>query len=353
MEAKSEGKMVVITGRTTGIGLSLAKFLHAESANPPGRCARVTGSRVDRDSDAGRHDHAIVRSGTMDCLMFRSVAFLFALVALTATRAPGVLSAQATSRDSIGRVRLVVSEQIRSRGRSPVLILEMSTLRQYSCLGYRIEHSLKQRGKALHVELLRVAGPGGLCQQAMGPAILARQLDLVPGRYTLHISDGSKADRFTLDLTDSSTAVVTESASYVEPDTRLRWRFPRRSFALTCGVVPVALPVCEDVQRWLKRQTGISEVVFPPGGLNPYQADLNGVPTHTLNVFSYTRDRPFDAIRRCFAEIEERIRETVAVYLTLMWNDDHLVIRSRKAYHERHVEVPERVTSGPACVGKG
>lgn len=286
--------------------------------------------------------------------MPRSVAFVLALVALAGTRPQSALFAQATSRDSIARVRLVVREQIPGQNRPPILVLAMETLRQYPCLGFGVENSFRQRGETLQVGLVRVVAPDGLCPQMIGPATLTRELHVAPGRYALLINYRSKTDVFTLDVTDSSAAVVTEKASYVEPDTRLRWRFPRRSFALFCENVLVARPVCEDVQRWLRRQVGITQLHLSSGGLNPYRPDSSGAPDQKVDVFRYAQDEVLDVVRRCFAEIEKRIRDAVGVFLTLRtWTGEEITAWSRKAYHDPHIPVPERVTAGPACAGAG
>lgn len=269
-----------------------------------------------------------------------------------ATPAPGMLFGQVASLDTIGRVRIVVNERIVGLGRPPALVFAMETLRQYSCLGFGIEHSFQQQDDTLRVKLLGVRGPEGLCPSALGPATLTRELHLEAGRYAVLISYRSTTEDFTLVLTDSSTALTAIHSTFVEGDTRVHWRFPPRSFALSCENVEVALPVCDDVEHWLVRQRGIAHRPFPPTGLNPYWPYPTRSPDRRVDVFSYSQDPVLEVVRRCFAQVAERIREAVGVALTITtWTGDQITAWSGRSYDQPHITVPENVTAGPECAG--
>src|SRR4029077_8310938 len=65
------------------------------------------------------------------------------MLVFAGTPAPGMLLGQVVSLDTIGRVRIVVSERGVGLGRAQALVLAMETLRQYSCLGFGIDHSFQ------------------------------------------------------------------------------------------------------------------------------------------------------------------------------------------------------------------
>jgi len=274
------------------------------------------------------------------------------MLVFAGTPAPGMLLGQVASLDSIGRVRIVVSERVVGLGRAPALVLAMETLRQYSCLGFGIEHSFQQQDDTLRLKLLGVRGPEGLCPAALGPAMLSQELHLKAGHYALLIAYRPTTDEFTLALTDSSTALTAIHSTFVEGDTRVHWRFPPRSFALSCENVEVALPVCDDVEDWLVRQSEIVHRPFAPTGLNPYWPDPTRSADRRVNVFSYSDDRVLEVVRRCFAQVAERIREAVGVALTITtWTGDQITAWSGRSYDQPHITVPENVTAGPECPG--
>jgi hypothetical protein len=227
----------------------------------------------------------------------------------------------------------------------------METVRQYGCLGFGIDHAFSQRGDTLLVELFGVSSPTGVCPTALGPAVLRRELHLTPGRYALVIDYRGASDRLEVALTDSSMALTTIRGSFVEADERLRWRYPHRSFALYCQNVQVAQPVCEDVERWLSRQPGIFPLRFSPKGLNPYRPGVN-TSDEKVAFFRYADDRALERVRRCFAEIETRIRDAVGVALTVQtWTGADVTAWSGRSYDQPHIMMPAQVTAGPRCGG--
>lgn len=244
-------------------------------------------------------------------------------------------------------VRLDLRDRLWVHLGPPKLVLGVWTETVYGCLGYAIEHRFSQRGDTMDLELFGVSPPMGPCPAMLGPARLARELDVLPGHYTLLVRYRETSGRFTVDVTDSSTKVTTDLADFVHADERLRWRFPPRSLELTCGN---AGPVCDDVGRWLAHQPGISPLSFSPEGLNPYQPDAAIDPNSERMHFRYANDEALAPVKRCFAEIERRIREAVGLFLTLQtWKGERITAWSRRSFHEPHIGEPERVTTGPQC----
>lgn len=246
-------------------------------------------------------------------------------------------------------VRLGLGDQIATRLEPPKLVLGVSTETTYGCLGYAIDHRLSQRSDTLDLELFGVAPPTGSCPMMLGPARLERTLDIPPGHYTLVVRYREASGRFALDVTDASTKVTTEMAAFVRADEQLHWRFPPRSFALTCGSES-ARPICDEIGRWLAHQPGISPFSFPPDGLNPYQPDGGTDPDPERTLFRYTSDEVLMPVRRCFTEVAGRIREAVGVYVTLRtWTGDQITAWSNRSFDQPHIAVPEHVTAGPGC----
>jgi hypothetical protein len=252
----------------------------------------------------------------------------------------------------IERVRLTVRDEIWIHDRPPTLVLVMETVRQFGCLGFGIDHAFRQRADTLYLELFGIPSGPRACPAMIGPAVLRRELHLAPGRYRLTIDYRGTSDLFELALTDSSSALTTERGSFVDADQRLRWRYPRRSFVLSCQNVQVAQPVCNDVARWLTHQSGIAALQFSPQGLNPYRPGTTN-PDEKVVFFRYTGDRALARVRRCFAEIETAIREAVGVALTVQtWTGVQVMAWSRRSYDQPHIAMPERVTAGPGCRGR-
>jgi len=244
-------------------------------------------------------------------------------------------------------VRLDLRERLWTRLKPPTVVLTVETVTTYGCLGYGIDHRFSQRGDTMDLELFGVSPPMSLCPAMLGPARMLRTLDVPPGHYMLLVRYRESPARFALDVTDSSTKVTTERADFVHADDRLRWRFPPRSLELTCGN---AGPVCDDVGRWLAHQPGISPFSFSPEGLNPYQPDAASDPNPERMLFRYANDEALAPVKRCFAEIEGRIREAVGLFLTLQtWKGERITAWSRRSFHEPHIGEPERVTTGPQC----
>jgi len=251
----------------------------------------------------------------------------------------------------IERVRLTAHEQILA-GRPPTLVLTLETVRQYSCLGFGIDHAFTQRADTLRLTFFGVSAPMGLCPTAFGPASTSRELHIPPGRYALVIDYRAASDSMALEVTDSSTKPTSERATFVEADERLRWRYPQRTFALFCGSIEVARSVCEDVRRWLLGRAGIAQLYLSPEGLNPYRPEPGKNSDEQAAFFRYANQKALGPVRRCFAEIEGQIRQAVGVFLTLRtWTGEQITAWSGRSYDQAHIAVPRRVTAGPTCTG--
>jgi len=184
----------------------------------------------------------------------------------------------------------------------------------------------------------------------IGPASMVRPLPIHAGRYPLFIDFRNKTDTLTLTITDSSTVLTGVRTTFVQPDERLRWRFPRHSLAFFCENTEVASLVCADVEQWLTRQPGITERRLSPLGINPYWPDTTNHPGQRMVVFGYTNDGVLGRIRDCFAEIQNHIGEAVGVFLTIRtWTGDRITAWSARSYDQPHIQMPRTVTSGNVC----
>jgi hypothetical protein len=248
----------------------------------------------------------------------------------------------------LDRARLSVHEE-RPLGMQPRLILAMETGR-YPCLGYYMDYDMRQEGSTIYLNLHGVGAPFVLCPQMVGPAEMSRELTLGPGKYALVVAYRRTSDRLLLDVSDSATVLTSIESSLVEADERVWWRYPRSTFAFRCVNVEVARAICADVEWWLARQEGISQIVFPASGVNPYRPSPENRPEEGTTYFRYAGDFFFERLRPCFKAIDDQIREAVGVALTLEnWKGEEIAAVSTRAYHERHIERPERVTENPAC----
>ena len=250
----------------------------------------------------------------------------------------------------IDRVRLTLSEE-RLPGTPPRLFLGLRTVREFSCLGYYIDHDMRRGGvDTIYLNLHGVAAKGDVCPAMVGPATMSRELSLLPGKYKLLVTYRGRRDRLILDLSDTATAVIGLDSSLVEADERPRWRYPRNSFAFHCGTLGQARDLCADAQAWLGRQPGITRYSFAQGAINPYSPDPASRPDQGITFFLYDREISFERLRLCFGAIDNEIREAVGVFLSVEdWRGVSIGANSRRSFHQRHIEVPKRVSDIPAC----
>jgi hypothetical protein len=268
---------------------------------------------------------------------------------------PSSLTAQVARGDSIGKIRLVVEEGAPDNPyKEHALSLHMATIDQYPCLGFGIGHSFTRRQDTLEFVLSRIVAPiGDLCNTAIGPAELRRELPVSAGHYTLLIGTRTTRDRIELDVTDSSFVLMAKQPSFIALDERVWWRRPTKSMAFYCQNVNVALAVCDDIKRWLAARADVQRVRFAGAGVNPYWPDSSKTPDLTVATFRYVDDSVVRAIRRCFAEVDIKIKQAVGVSLIIQtWKGERITAWSKRSYDEPHTAIPKRVTDGPACVGQ-
>jgi hypothetical protein len=247
------------------------------------------------------------------------------------------------------RGRLTIVEE-RSPGETPRVVLRLRTVQEFPCLGYFIDHELRQNNDTLFLDVHGIAPPLGPCPAAEGPARLARVLNPWRPRLPLVISYRKRRDRLVLEVSDSSIGVLGLDSSLVEADERPRWRYPRNSFAFHCSNIEIAREICSDVERWLVQQPGISALLIPAGWINPFAPDPAGRPDEKTTLYRYDPPASFDRLRLCFGAIDNRITEAVGVTLTLEdWRGDTIGASSKRSYDQPHIERPKRVTDQPAC----
>jgi hypothetical protein len=273
---------------------------------------------------------------------------------------------QTSARISVDSVRVAVRELgLGAPSGARTLAMRIETIRRYGCLGYGIEHEFSRRADTLAFVLTRIIGPSrNVCLTQFAPAGLSRELPISAGHYTVIIREQSEQDLLDLDVTDSSFALSAKRVSFVVPDERLWWRFHSQAMALFCQNVNVARPVCDDVRRWLSTQAGVRELRFDQAGVNPYWP-YSGDWSHSearrgksagsdiaVSTFTYADDRILAVIQRCFPEIAAAIHNAVGVSLTLATgNGEQVRASSTRTNDEPHIEMPERVTTGPLCNG--
>jgi hypothetical protein len=245
------------------------------------------------------------------------------------------------------RLSLAESRPYNTPGALPRLVLAVSTVKEFGCLGYRISHDLRLDRDTLRLQLQGVMPPeGDVCATVLGPATMSRELDLANGKYIVLVSYRKARDRLVLDISDTMTMVTGLDSSLVEADERPRWRYPRNSFVLQCNDQGAGF--CDDVSGWLVKQSGISRDSFPPGGINPFRpqdySDQGRV------FYRYDQIGSFLRLRSCFSSIQAQIVEAVGVSASLeTWRGERIDAVSDRALHERHIERPARVTDTPAC----
>lgn len=250
----------------------------------------------------------------------------------------------------IGHVHLTVEEQVWPRGQPPTLVLSLRAIRVTGCRGNDIKHGFAQRADTLHLQLYGMISTPRTCPAWVIPAGMSRELHIAPGRHALVVEHRQRADRLSLEVTDSSTKLTTEQATFVEADERLRWRYPRNSFVVYCSDVEVAQAACEDVERWLARQPGIARFEFGPEGVNPYRPEPNTHPGERASFFRYDNEEALEAARRCFAAVEAQIRGPVGIHLTLeTWMGEQITVQSGRASPRPHIALPRQVTAAPGC----
>ncbi|HZI74639.1 MAG TPA: hypothetical protein VFD73_11605, partial [Gemmatimonadales bacterium] len=202
------------------------------------------------------------------------------------------------------RLSLAETRPYNAPGGLPRLVLAVSTVEEFGCLGYRVSHDLMLVRDTLRLQLHGVLPPqGDLCLTAVGPATLSRELDLANGKYLLLVSYRKARDRLMLDISDSMTMVTGLDSSLVEADERPRWRYRRNSFVLQCNDQGAGF--CDDVSQWLVKQSGISRDSFPPGGINPFRPQ--DYSDHGRVFYRYDQIGSFLRLRSCFSSIQAQI----------------------------------------------
>ncbi|HEY8197582.1 MAG TPA: hypothetical protein VIG04_11410 [Gemmatimonadales bacterium] len=229
--------------------------------------------------------------------------------------------------------------------------LVLRTVRRFSCSGYHLDHDMQRAGfDTLLLNLHGVAAPHEACPGPAGPATMSRELPTEPARKILLVSYGGRSDRLILEVSDSATTVKALDSSLVQADERPRWRYPPNGFVLRCGDLEQARTLCSDAQAWVAQQPGISRISFSQGAKNPPSPKPAIAPDAGIGFYSYDQVVYFERLRPCFGAIDKAIREAVGVFLTLEdWRGTRITANSQRASHERHIEVPSRMSNLPAC----
>jgi hypothetical protein len=232
----------------------------------------------------------------------------------------------------------------------PELILTLATVKELPCRNIPIDASLKQKGNKIDIEV-RGIGETGHCIDAVGPATYSQRLDIPSGVYKLTIKDRGRWAAYKLTLSESSVVLTGSGNALVLPDRRIKWRVPPNSLVLGCGKGRSSreeiMPLCWDVIDWIEQLPTMQQFGFPSGGVNPY---YKGPDTSAFSYFKYQDASVLSSIPTCLVAIEDQVREAVGVSVTVqVWDGSVWYAMSRRAYHERHIQVPRRVTNVAAC----
>ncbi len=99
---------------------------------------------------------------------------------------------------------------------------------QHNCANYQLGGGITQDGARLDVALDGTVGVPEICLAALGPALMAKDVDLAEGSYELTLSlAGGGTDRFTVTVADTSVTITPVAASFTRAlDTP--YKFPRQ-----------------------------------------------------------------------------------------------------------------------------
>lgn len=264
-----------------------------------------------------------------------------------------VRTASALAQDSqqsdpfAGLLHASLSEAVRERP-MPRIALSVETVRHYSCANYAIESQVTRVGDTIRVALTGVNRPT-TCLTAFGPAVGRVSLDVPPGRYMLAVSRFAESERFVIDISDTTLTLRRASDQrFIQPDTTTFWRPHPRSFFVSCGT-PNVPDLCSDLRTWLLRQSGVTERAIPAAGRVGF-VRYGGYLRNDYALFHYASDEALNAIRDCMTEVAAAVADAVGVGIHLQAaTGERMVAWSKRALHEKHIEVPRRVTDGDRC----
>lgn len=221
---------------------------------------------------------------------------------------PGVRAQETTGRSLSplpGPIQLAVDPAHAAEGATPVLWLGYRTVHEYSCYGYRIAAELARSADSLHLEIHGVGRGGLLCSPAFGPATGGVAFDVPRGDYALTVRHRNSADRHRLEVREAWVRLVPRRAELTIPDTRRKWLYPERSFALYCGATEGRELLCARLAAWLGRVPGLEPFSFGPDGVVPYRRGI-GARHRERHYFRYAKKGHLAPAWACLESLSRR-----------------------------------------------
>jgi hypothetical protein len=233
------------------------------------------------------------------------------------------------------RVRLHLEDHYVWNGEAPAMIVALGVDEAKHCPGFGIETRGESRGDTvvIHVD---GAAPKDSCPWGYWPPQMSHWRTVVPGRYHVAIDSRGDTNLFRVDVTDTSLALSTIRSTFAVADERIRWRVPSGSVVLSCSrFFPGFGAVCDELQRWAARQTGLQRISFDTAGVSPLR--------DSAVAYRYD-DRALASIRSCIGTINPTFRQRQSVELRIRprsgpWLVDRVAIP----------EVATRVASDLSC----
>lgn len=194
----------------------------------------------------------------------------------------------------------------------PSIVLRMVTEKTYGCCNYRIETGVFVTRRAVYVSLEGIYKPS-ICLTAIGPASSVRYMQLSPGTYSLNFLHDDRVETYELVITDDAIRIDGEGSFLTEPEARLTWRYPPKSFAYLCGSTIETSWICDDFADSLLSTGLFSEFSFPDSGEIPYWRSTGG---YYYNMpgryFLYESEADFDTAG---AVLERYAKEVTSQYI--------------------------------------
>lgn len=215
-----------------------------------------------------------------------------------------------------GSVVLTLREVRRGSGLPATPRLEYTAPFDSGCGGIVAELT-RISGPILVLDLLGLSDPSIDWFPCGGPPGGGVELDLAPGVYPLRVRHFGIEDRYRAVLTDSTLALEIERSTVTGADTRVRLRYPSRSFELSCRGRDHRRALCGRLRDWVASRPGITVRRFPPGPIPPPGWGGDGV------YYRYADPGVLEIVRACVDALHSRLEGLGEVTVSLaMWTGE-------------------------------
>jgi hypothetical protein len=197
---------------------------------------------------------------------------------------------------ALASARLVSAQQVPgpSEARSPILegrvlfklheprvaespsqvaaVLHLETELAQSCL-LPLAGDVATTDSSITVSWIGIPSSVVICPQASGPAQGGVPLSLQTGTYILRLGSRDTTDAYRVSISADAIEVL-GTGRVTAPMARKVWRYPSGSVAIYCGSLDTMAEMCPRLREWLGRQSGLTEIRFPPGGEIPFPVQM-------------------------------------------------------------------------------